>query len=243
MGDDIMKKMLVSDYDQTLHFDTLTFYFNLRKINQFRENNNLFVLSTGRNYKSIMAEIIQYNIPYDYLSCSNGAELYDRSNKLVYASYIDKIIIDYLELVTKDTNLIKSINKTGAYNQKAHDQAINCLINFSSLESLKQINTELKETYRTIETVKWLKSLLIYNTGVNKSLTIEKIKEIEKVEDDNIFTIGDHNNDVSMVRDYNGFNMLWATRKVREHSLKGYLTVGQLIDDINTERAKIRIKK
>ncbi len=238
-----MKKMLVSDYDQTLHFDTLTFYFNLRKINQFRENNNLFVLSTGRNYKSIMAEIIQYNIPYDYLSCSNGAELYDRSNKLVYASYIDKIIIDYLELVTKDTNLIKSINKTGAYNQKAHDQAINCLINFSSLESLKQINTELKETYRTIETVKWLKSLLIYNTGVNKSLTIEKIKEIEKVEDDNIFTIGDHNNDVSMVRDYNGFNMLWATRKVREHSLKGYLTVGQLIDDINTERAKIRIKK
>ena len=236
-----MTKMLVSDYDQTLNFDDITFWFNLKKIRQFRENKNIFTLSTGRCYKSIMSEVKKHDIPYDYLSCSDGAVLYDSHNQLLFASYIDQDIIKYLEKISVDSQLIRKIEKEWAHGQMT-DEAIECFINTTSLANMRQIREYLKTNFPSIDVTNFFRTIYISNSVNNKSLTIEKIKEIEKLADRDIFTIGDYNNDASMIKDYNGFNMLLSSHKAREHSLKTYFTVGQLIDDISNERAKIRIK-
>lgn len=238
-----MNKMLVSDYDQTLNFDSLTFYFNLKKIREFRNNHNIFTLSTGRCFKSIMMEVRKYDIPYDYLSCSNGAILYNSDNQLLYASYIDSNVITYLDEISKNTELIKKIGYEQPYGHLNIDDVTDCLINTTSLSNMKQLSNALKTDFSNLDISNFFRTIYISNAINNKSLTIEKIKQMEQLDDSDIFTIGDYDNDASMIKDYNGFNMLFSSRKAREHSLKTYFTVGQLINDINSEQAKIRIKK
>ena len=73
-------KLLVSDYDGTLKSSVKDLMLNIEAINKFREKGNLFVIITGRG-KSIREYIEEYNIPYDYLICENGAIIYDKNDK------------------------------------------------------------------------------------------------------------------------------------------------------------------
>ena len=45
-----------------------------------------------------------------------------------------------------------------------------------------------------------------------------------------------------MIRDYNGFTMLWGTKKAREYAIKSYLLMSGLILDIENNKEKF-IKK
>ena len=238
-----MKKLLVCDYDQTLNFDFLTFMYNLRKVRQFREKNNIFAISTGRCYDSIIYEIKKYSIPYDYLSCSDGMTLYDNNNHLLFASYIDPSVIAYLETICNWTKLIKEMQKYHILDHKGDGDVVECVLKTMTLENMRYLRETLKTTLPTIKVNNFLTTLYLKNAANNKSLTIEKIKELEGIYDYNIYTIGDHNNDVSMIRDYNGSCMMLSTKKARMYSLKRYLTVGQFINDIMNDKAKVRIKK
>ena len=63
-------KLLVSDFDGTLFIDYPSLEKNIHAIQRFREEGNLFVINSGRNYTSLMKEIKQYQIPYDILFVS-----------------------------------------------------------------------------------------------------------------------------------------------------------------------------
>ena len=79
-----MRKLLISDYDDTLFTDEESLTKNLEKIKEFRENANIFVIATSRNFASIMEEIKKYNIFYDYLIVNVGAGLFDNHGKMIY---------------------------------------------------------------------------------------------------------------------------------------------------------------
>ena len=40
---------------------------NIKRLNKFIQDGNIFLLNTGRPYDSIIKEIIKYKIPYHYL--------------------------------------------------------------------------------------------------------------------------------------------------------------------------------
>src|SRR5574344_513211 len=92
-------KLLVSDYDGTLnpdctHLEELR--LNIKAIRNLKESGHKFMLSTGRNFSSIKEEIKKHNIPYDYLSCNDGAALFNENDELIMASYIDGHVLNDL---------------------------------------------------------------------------------------------------------------------------------------------------
>lgn len=224
--------LLVSDYDQTLSMDDLTLKINLKKVKEFQNQGNIFMLSTGRDYSSIKSEIKKYNISYDYISCSDGISLYNNDDKLIAYHYLDKNDLhysDYLRLKYNDKINITDISSN-----------VNDLIDYRVIEikdiHYKDIILEIEEYFK-----QYLRSsdyLIKYNCiylirkNTNKSTTIKFLEDRFRISKGNIFTIGDHDNDSEMIRDYNGFTMLWGTKKAQQYALKKYLLVAQLINDI-----------
>ena len=83
-------KLLVSDFDGTYYLDDNDIKLNNRVIKKFQNKNNLFMLSSGRSYKSLKEKVNEYQIPYDYLSCCDGSILYDKKGNIIEMYSLDK---------------------------------------------------------------------------------------------------------------------------------------------------------
>ena len=53
-------KLIVSDFDGTYYTNEKDILINNQYINEFRNNNNLFMLSSGRSFKSLKEMTIKY---------------------------------------------------------------------------------------------------------------------------------------------------------------------------------------
>lgn len=224
--------LLVSDYDQTLSMDDITFRINLLKLKEFRKKGNIFMLSTGREYSNIKSEIKKWNIPCDYISCGDGVALYDSDGKPLIHYPLNKNDLDYsnyLKLKYNSKIEITDIN-SGVDNLPDHR-----IIQIKDI-NYKNIILEIEEYFKQYlqysdYTIKYNLICLIPK-GVNKSTTIKFLEDKLNLSKSTIFTIGDHDNDYEMIRDYNGFSMVWGTKKAKNYALKQYFTVTQLISDI-----------
>lgn len=93
--------LLASDYDNTLNAFDLDLYINIFYLEDFIKKGNLFLLNTGRPYKSIKREINKYKIPYNYLSCNDGNILFDNNSNVLYNSNLDYNLFLELENLKK----------------------------------------------------------------------------------------------------------------------------------------------
>ena len=68
-------KILASDYDNTLYVQNKeVFQKNIELVNEFIKRENKFIIITGRSYQGIKNDLIENNIPYDYLICITTQE-------------------------------------------------------------------------------------------------------------------------------------------------------------------------
>ena len=56
-----MKKLLASDFDRTFYIDEKDIKNNIKYVNLFRENNNIFLIATGRSYSSFKEVLNKFN--------------------------------------------------------------------------------------------------------------------------------------------------------------------------------------
>ena len=62
-----MKKILVSDYDQTFYIGDEDIEKNKIAVNRFRNKGNIFIIATGRSYEDFMGKKKQYNIRVSFV--------------------------------------------------------------------------------------------------------------------------------------------------------------------------------
>ena len=121
-------KLIVSDFDGTYFVDDINILKNNQYIDKFRFNNNLFMLSSGRSFKSLKEMTIKYNIKYDYLSCCDGSILYDnKDNILIKFSLNNSILKKFLSL--KHFAKIERIQYSyddDYYNERKNNDLIGC---------------------------------------------------------------------------------------------------------------------
>lgn len=94
-------KLLVSDFDGTFFLDEVSLKKNIKVVNNFRKNNNLFMLSSGRSFKSLKEMCLKHNIKYDYLSCCDGSILYDKFDNIVVSYNLNIDILNHFLDLTK----------------------------------------------------------------------------------------------------------------------------------------------
>lgn len=91
-------KIAFSDFDGTLYFhdEAIIPQINIEAVNKWRQQGNLFVLCSGRDVHSLMHEVNNQKLSYDFVICNNGGTIFDKNLKLIKSFPLDKIQLEKL---------------------------------------------------------------------------------------------------------------------------------------------------
>lgn len=205
-----MKKILVSDYDQTFYLNDEDIEKNKKSVESFRKKGNIFVFATGRSYFDFMNKAEQYKLKWDYLVINHGATILDKNNNIISNYTIDNDIIKNIE---KDLEIEKTIKYfcCNLENSRTNFNDKNLTKIHAKYEKNKaeQINSLINKKYAEFVNCYFVSgnAVEIISNKTCKSNAIEEIVQIEKVNRENIFTIGDGYSDIEMIKNYNGYCM------------------------------------
>ena len=242
-------KLLVSDYDGTLFTTERGIRINVERIQEFIKDGNIFMLSSGRSYESLMNKVEEHHIPFSYLATEDGSHLFDRNGTLLHEDLLD---ID----IEKEIHDIKALNRhygmqygtTRKYYESYPELPVSS-INFIIYEDM--IDKNFKKEWKKIERAHrsdyeflayGYDSIYYYcikAKGVDKSKPVDKLAEILSLDKKDIFTIGDGENDIPMVINYNGY-AIGKYEPLKRCAIRCYNEVYELIDDIERQKVKRR---
>ena len=233
-------KLIVSDFDGTYFTDENSINFNNLKIKEFRKKGNLFMLSSGRSFKSLKEMTKKYNIEYDYLSCCDGSILYyNKDNIIVKYSLNTSIMKKFLNL--------KKLVKIERIQYSYHDNYYNKiqdkeLIGLNIVIKNEDINNKflkefylLKDKYLDYDFLAYkhddVTFFCLKNKGINKSSTIKELKKLLNIDFKDIYVFGDNENDYAMLESFNGFYIGNVDEKIKKVCIKGYNQLYEFFED------------
>lgn len=206
--------ILVTDFDNT--FFTEDIKENVRLVNKFKENqDNLFIIATGRPLYLLEPELKKYNIKYDYLICNDGAVIFDSNNTI-----IDKTNIDYFTAIQIYNLLKRNINIKHVY--------IDNIINFGELESenfngvlampfehndVSEIIFEINKKFHTVQCYLSHRWINILSVDASKGNAITFLQNLNNWNSSDIYLIGDNTNDLSMTKYENCYAVLHGKKE------------------------------
>ncbi len=234
-------KLLVSDFDNTFYIDDDNIKKNVLAINKFRKNKNLFMLSSGRSFNSLKKMCLKYNISYDYLSCSDGSVIYDNKDQIIKKYNLNENI---LEEFIKLKDLVSYIKIQYSYPDDYYDTYIDNNILGCNIVVYTDFITnefkfkfyELKEKYLDYDFLVYDHDNITYfclkNKGINKSKTIKYLEKKLNILKEDIYTIGDNENDYFMLKDYQGYSVGKVSQRIFNVSIQNHNQVFELVEDI-----------
>lgn len=228
-----MKKLLASDFDRTFYIDEKDIKNNIKYVNLFRENNNIFLIATGRSYSSFKEVLNKFNFNYDYLILDHGSLIMDSKDNILYKYILDKTLLNKL---IPYLNLDNAINyyyctpqeKTKELNNK---EITKIYIKYSNKEEKDKVITTIKETFKSKLNIYYLSNnaIEITSSNVNKKKAIYKVLDIVKIDKQNVYTIGDGQSDIEMIKEFNGYTMVNGIKELKEYSIKELNSVSELL--------------
>lgn len=237
-----MRNLIVSDFDGTFSTSVKDIELNCEKIFDFMSRGNYFLLSSGRPYDSLMNQVKKYGIPYTYLATSDGSFLFDDKRNMLESFTMPHDIVKDLDVLLSHDIFDKvqyTYPKTNGrtYNKSELLANVAFVINNKNItpsfiedfEALKESHPDYDFTVYGYGDVSYY---IIRAKGVNKGVIVQSLADKIGVSKDNIYTIGDNDNDFEMVRDYNGY-MVGDNLGLVSVALKRYNAVHELVSDIN----------
>lgn len=205
-----MRKILVSDYDQTFYLNDEDIEKNKKSVENFRKQENIFIFATGRSYFDFMNKAEQYKLKWDYLIINHGATILDKNNNIISNYTIDN---DVIKNIKKDLEIEKAIKYfcCNLENSRTNfnDKDLTKIHAKYEKNKAEQINSLINKKYAEFVNCYFVSgnAVEIISNKTCKSNAIEEIVQIEKVNRENIFTIGDGYSDIEMIKNYNGYCM------------------------------------
>lgn len=208
-------KLLVSDYDGTI-FDADCIKDtrrNIDAIKRFKDNGNMFAIATARIFPSIKSQTEKFNIPYDYLICCDGGCVFDKNDNLLLSNPIEQTQLELILKYLRSLPCIKHIKLLNSYGQETTNtkdtHQIYVQVYFKKTLEMLKIKKELYplEHYGILHV-----SYFYKNT--EKTDGIKLIAELEQLKKEDIYTIGNGNNDITMLKEYNGSRVPFSYPKL-----------------------------
>ena len=205
-----MKKILFSDYDQTFYLNDEDIEKNKKSVENFRKQENIFIFATGRSYFDFMNKAEQYKLKWDYLIINHGATILDKNNNIISNYTIDN---DVIKNIKKDLEIEKAIKYfcCNLENSRTNfnDKDLTKIYAKYEKDKAEQINSLINKKYSEFVNCYLVSgnAVEIISNKTCKSNAIEEIAQIEKVNRENIFAIGDGYSDIEMIKNYNVYCM------------------------------------
>ncbi len=195
-------KVLVSDFDKTIYIkNEESLMKNISAIKNFIKEGNLFCIITGRNYTSIKPLLTQYKIPYNYLICEDGAKIFNSIDYCIQTTPLpEEKISKIISLIPKD---IPYFLDDGYNNTLNKNDCVKIAIPYKNRESAYQLLNRIKEVvsvyiYMSIDYIN------ITDKNVHKFNAIKNLIDLENINKNSVYVIGDSINDLEMLSNFKG---------------------------------------
>ena len=213
------KKMLISDYDQTLYLNDEDMEKNKVAIKHFREKGNIFVIATGRSYFDFKNKVDLYNFEYDYVIINHGATILDKENNVFTNFSIRNEIIEQL----KEDLEIEKAEKTfccSCLDSRVdfnYQDLTKINVRYNSKEEAMAINKIIIDKYSNFVNSYYVteNSIEIISNEINKAKAIDILLKKLDISRDNVYTIGDSYSDIEMIKDFNGYSMVNSVEELK----------------------------
>lgn len=228
-----MKKILVSDYDRTIYLDDDTTRKNVQAIKNFMKK-NVAVIATGRSFEDFSGAIKKYSIDSSYYLLNYGNLVLDRNFNVIYEQCLRKEELDEItEFFGNKECDIYYCNKDINSKKIVGNIYKVVLVYKDKNKQMRDYKEFVKRHNYLVFILKSHPHLEVISTRMDKSLAIEEIERREN--SDLVYVIGDSDNDITMIKKYNGYCVKNASTDVKEISSKIYDSVSLLIDELMEE--------
>ena len=238
-----MRQLLVSDYDDTFYRTDEELEVNKVWVNRFVGEGNLFTFATGRSYESFKVWAEQCDLFYNYLILCNGAIILDHEAKLLWHQPLSDQLMAEVDLAMnsfkediinrkycspfKDSMRAEELESVDIVKVRFKEKkAAECFV-----ATLNQCISELNCYLLMIEGGK-VPSVEIVAKGISKSHAITWLVDHVSVDYHQVYTVGDSQNDLEMLTDFNGCKMPNADAVIKRAIGQTTPTVSKLIESI-----------
>ena len=235
-------KLLVCDFDGTYFKDEESILINNQEVQKWRIENNLFMLSSGRSFQSLKKMCLKYNIEYDYLSCCDGSILYDKFDNIVTYYPLNKDILGKFLSLKKEAKIerIQYSYPDDYYPSYQGNNLIGCNLVIQNKEITNQLLKNfslIKKQYLNFDFLCYMHDEVTFfclkNKGINKSTTVNYLKDFFNIDKKDIYTVGDNENDYPMLKLFPSYYIGEVSEKIKKVCQKGYTHVYEIFNDLN----------
>lgn len=208
------------------------------EVTEFRTLGNLFVLATEKNYVDLKQKIDKYEIPYDYLILNHWALLLSKDLEILKVFTLDKELVDSI-LEYANNKDIYYVILISAFDKNVKDTSniVKIMLKLYNYDKALEVKNYIDKSYTNIRNylVRDEEHYLveIVSCKASKSLMIEKILDKEKIERNNVYTIGDGINDIDMMKKYNGYKVKKTCEELNSVTNRVIDNVSDLISRIS----------
>lgn len=225
-------KILASDFDKTLYIEEKDKLIkNIEAIKKFIISGNLFCIITGRNYSDLKILLNKYNIPYSYLICQDGAKIYNNMDYCINTVPLDSDVVneicDLLDSKDYPYYLDDGYNIT-----TNRDDCVKIVVECNDEVMGKNIIESIRNNV-DVYIYKSNRHVNIVSKDVNKSNSLNKLIELEKLNRNDIYVIGDDINDVEMLKDFKGAVMRGHSDSLDNTDKKEYNYLYEYIEELS----------
>lgn len=229
-------KILVSDFDNT--FYTMEYNMNIEAIKEFVKNDGIFIIATGRNLNQLLNDLDGYNVPVSYYICNDGSLIYDKNFKLLYRKDIkQELVKPIFEVLDKSKFYRETLIDSGEEYILDCNHVCNKIVSRpKEYNKAKKEFEELLNQYSDITgyfSENWLN---IVDVSVNKGRAIQVLQLQNNWLTDDIYTIGDNVNDITMSTMYRGYAMEDGYEELKKVSIGTVKNIRELIQIIEKEK-------
>lgn len=229
-----MKKIIVSDYDQTFYINDEDIEINKKSVQSFRKKGNFFVIATGRSFMDLKKKANEYSLEYDYLIINHGATILDSNDNIIFNLSIDNDIINSIK---EDMNLEKSISHFCCSLLESrvdfdYKDLTKIEAKYDNKEDAWKINEAINKKYSKYVNSYFLTSNAIemIASETSKSHVITVLLEKLHIAKENVYTIGDGYSDIEMIRDFDGYCMEDSVPELKKMTSNVVKSVSELVE-------------
>lgn len=253
-------KLIAADYDGTIRYKETVTPEDISSIRKWQEAGNLFVIDTGRSMESILQETEKYGLKPDYFITNNGGMLFDGKQNMLFSSYLDNVMSLDIMYIAKQTGGVVSYVVNDGF--RRHRIIINpslsenrypsldpdmseedlmklgkyaqFVISMDTLEAALKLAEEVNRHFSShVEAYANRYVADIVPRGMSKASGIELVRQRENISLEDVYTLGDADNDITMMEyGLHGGCMAASPEEIRSHAVHIWQNVSELIETL-----------
>lgn len=225
-------KILVSDFDHTFYRDE--YLNNIKLVNEFVKQGNMFIIATGRNINSLLQKTEEHNINYKYLICNDGGTTFDHKLNVINRIDIEAKTAKEIFNILKEDPAIEECYVDDSLNLNMHCdcQANGIVGHYTDAVAASVILNKILNKYPNVMGYLSENWVNITDISTSKGNAINWLISEYNLNPSDIYVVGDNINDLSMLKLFKGYAMEDGLDELKLSSVKTIKTFSEVIDII-----------